>query len=105
MHYMICSKLLPPTPPFLTSLDPLCSFGGYSLSLQEVAQRWPSKDTSSAGNDGENGQGSSEEEKTCPCHVRVSQTRDCCVGSVYSGHRLHAQHHINNIIHVHSLHM
>ena len=87
------------------TLDPLSSFGGYSLSLQEVAQRWQSRDTSSPGNDGENGQGSSEEQ-SCPCDVRVSQTRDCCVGKeYYSGHRLPAQHHINNIIHVHNLHM
>ena len=37
----------------LYSLDPLSSFGGYSLSLQEVAQRWQSRDTASVGNDGE----------------------------------------------------
>ena len=70
LHYMLSPSLhVRICPP----LDPLSSFGSYSLSLQEVAQRWQSRDTSSAGNDGENGQGSSEEEQSCPCDVRVSQ--------------------------------
>ena len=38
-----------------------------------MAYRWQSRDSSPVGNDGEDGQGSSEEGKGCPCHVRVSK--------------------------------
>ena len=54
-------------------VEPLCSFGSYCVSLQEVAQRWQSRAAAPIGNDGENGQGSSEEGQSCPCHVRVSK--------------------------------
>ena len=53
-------------------LELLYSFGGYCISLHEVAPRWQSRDTASFGNDGEGGESLSEEGQSCPCHVRVS---------------------------------
>ena len=62
-----------PICPCIPLLEPLCSFGSCCVSLQEVAQRWPSRDSASVGNDGEDRQGSSEEGQSYPCHVRVSK--------------------------------
>ena len=54
-------------------LELFYSFGGYCISLHEVAPRWQSRDTASFGNDGESGESSSKEGQSCPCHVRVSE--------------------------------
>ena len=62
-----------PICPCILLLALLCCFGSYCVSLQEVAQRWPSRDSASAGNDWEDRQGSSEEGQSYPCHVRVSE--------------------------------
>ena len=44
-----------------------------------MAHGWQARDSSPAGNDGENGESSSEEEQICASYVQVSEITACCL--------------------------
>ena len=44
-----------------------------------MAHGWQARDSSPAGNDGENGESPSEEEQICACYVQVSENTPCCL--------------------------